>query len=102
MPAVTVSVDGRRIASIAGQLSGNSLVPNTVPPFRLALAAGRHTITVTRPAATLGPGQRGAAVLSGLTFTRADKAAGSVASVPPRDWRQLCGTPRQWVELLGA
>ena len=35
MPSVKLNLDGRPLASIAGQLSGNSLVPNTVPPIRV-------------------------------------------------------------------
>ena len=32
MPKVTVAVDGRLVAAPAGELSGNSLVPDTLPP----------------------------------------------------------------------
>ena len=42
MPKVTVGVDGRAVASPAGELSGNSLVPDTLPPIRLPLTAGTH------------------------------------------------------------
>ena len=41
MPAVQVRVDGRPLASIGGQLSGNSLVPNTVPPLPDCSPPGR-------------------------------------------------------------
>lgn len=100
MPAVAVSVDGRRVATIAGQLSGNSLVPNTVPPLRVELAAGRHSLTVQRFAATLAPGERGAAVLAAVVLTRDDGTEGTVTVVGARDWRRLCRTPREWVERL--
>jgi hypothetical protein len=111
MPAVQVRVDGRRVASIAGQLSGNSLVPDTVPAVRVRLTAGEHRISVTRaPASMFAPGDGGAAVLDAVFLTpvaggRATPtpAAGDRATlraVAPSRWRTLCGRSYQWVELV--
>ena len=40
MPAVSVSVDGRPLATISGQLSGVATDPDTMAPLRVRLAAG--------------------------------------------------------------
>ncbi len=101
MPAVTISLDGRALASVAGQLSGNSLVPNVVPPIAVELSAGRHLVAVRRGGVTLAPGGGGAAVLDGVSFTPAS-AAPRLYTRAQREWRELCGRRYAWVELLGA
>jgi len=63
MPAIEVALDGRRLARIEGELSGNSLVPDPVSPATPALAAGPHRLAVTRLGFSLAPGNGGAAVL---------------------------------------
>jgi hypothetical protein len=101
MPAVTLSVDGRRIASIAGQLDGNSLVPNTVPPIEVDLAAGFHSLTITRPGFSLSPGDGGEAVLDAIFLTPADTdPRGPLRIAAPANWQSLCGRAYQWVELV--
>jgi hypothetical protein len=101
MPAVQVSVDGRSVSSIAGQLDGNSLVPNTVPPIALSLSAGEHRLTVTRSGFSLAPGQAGQAVLDAIFLTpAAADPQGPLSEVPPADWPSLCGRGYQWVELV--
>ncbi|MEA2209388.1 MAG: hypothetical protein QOF54_1865 [Solirubrobacteraceae bacterium] len=76
MPRVIVSVDGRRLATIAGQLAGNSLVPDTATPISLSLGAGAHSLGVARGGFSLAPGNGGSAVLAGAFFT---------PGVPPRE-----------------
>ncbi len=101
MPAVALSVDGGRLASIAGQLDGDSLVPNTVPPIRVDLAAGRHSLTLTRSGFSLTPGEAGEAVLDAIFLTPADTdPRGPLRIAAPVDWRSLCGRTYQWVELV--
>jgi hypothetical protein len=101
MPAVRVGLDGRPLTSIAGQLSGNSLVPDTVPPTRVRLAAGSHRVSVTRPGFTLSPGDGGRAVLDAIFLTPAKAdPAGVLRAVAPQRWRALCGRSYQWVELV--
>ncbi len=82
MPRVTVAVDGRRVGAIAGQLAGNSLVPDTAPPIALRLGAGAHELSVTRAGFSLAPGNGGSAVLAGAFLTagapRAGAAGGSI------------------------
>ena len=57
MPTVDVDVDGRPLASIGGQLDGNSLVPNTITPLRASIPAGRHRL-LDRPPRRLQPRSR--------------------------------------------
>jgi hypothetical protein len=69
MPRVSASIDGRRVATLAGELSGNSLVPDTALPIALRLSAGAHTLSVTRSGFSLAPGAGGVAVLAGAFLT---------------------------------
>jgi hypothetical protein len=101
MPTVRLRVDGRQLASISGQLSGNSLVPDTIPPIPVLLSAGTHSLSLTSTSAGLGPGELGSAVLDAIFLTPA--GAGSQATlrtVPDSRWQSLCGQRYQWVELL--
>jgi hypothetical protein len=101
MPSVALSVDGRRIASIAGQLDGDSLVPNTVPPVAVRLAAGPHTLAVTRTGFSLNPGEVGEAVLDAVFLTPADiDPRGPLRAAATANWQSLCGRAYQWVELI--
>jgi len=100
MPAVALSLDGRPLASVSGQLDGNSLVPDTAPPLAVTLSAGRHTIAVTRAGFSLAPGAGGAAVLDAILLTPAAREPStSLRAVAATSWRELCGGRYQWVEL---
>jgi hypothetical protein len=100
MPTVELSLDGRRLTSIGGQLSGNSLVPDTLPPIAVRLAAGAHRLVVSRGGATLAPGDGGSAVLDAIFLTRASSPSAGTLRVAPRSrWRSLCGRRYEWVEL---
>ncbi|MCW2970982.1 MAG: hypothetical protein JWO23_2109, partial [Solirubrobacterales bacterium] len=101
MPTVELRVDGRALAHIGGQLSGNSLVPNAVPPIRVHLAAGPHLLSVIRGGSTLAPGDGGSAVLDALFLTpAASDGPAPLDIVATARWRALCRRPHQWVELL--
>jgi hypothetical protein len=103
MPSIDLAVDGRPLATVSGELSGNSLVPDTLPPIRLSLAAGTHTLAVTRPGFNLSPGDRGSAVLDDAFLTPASAhPSGQLRSVTPSRWRELCGGSYRWAELLPA
>lgn len=99
MPTLDVSVDGRALGSLAGQVGGNSLVPNTAPPLGVTLSAGAHRLTLRRLGATLAPGDGGQAVLAAVYLTPGSGSE-QIQSVPARRWRDLCRGSHQWVELL--
>ncbi len=80
MPRVTIAVDGREVGAIAGQLAGNSLVPDTAPPIALSLGAGEHVLRVARAGFSLAPGNGGSAVLAGAFLTAGAPRAGLAAS----------------------
>jgi hypothetical protein len=103
MPTVHVAVDRHPLASIGGELSGNSLVPDTVPPVAVRLSAGPHRLWVTRPGANLAPGDNGASVLDAVFLTPAGASGQpTLSAVPAARWRALCGRRYQWVELLAS
>ena len=100
MPSLGVSIDGRALGSVAGQLDGNSLVPDTIRALTVRLAAGRHRLELTRGGFSLAPGDGGSAVLDGAFFTPASQSARALDEAPLARWRSLCGRPHRWVELL--
>jgi hypothetical protein len=100
MPTVLLSIDGRAIARIGGQLDGNSLVLDTVPAIPQPLAEGEHKIVVTRYGSNLSPGAGGQAVLGAVFLTPAGaNPEGPLRDVAVADWSSLCGRSYQWVEL---
>lgn len=103
MPSVTLSLDGRAVRTVSGQLSGNSLVAGAVPPVAVSLAAGPHKLALTRGGFSLAPGAGGSAVLDDVYLTpAAAPAAGVLRGAAPARWRRLCGRRYQWAELLPA
>ncbi|HEX7609698.1 MAG TPA: hypothetical protein VF380_03410, partial [Solirubrobacteraceae bacterium] len=101
MPPVAVGLDGRTVGTIAGELSGNSLVPGAAPPLRVTLAAGRHPLQITRGGFTLAPGNGGAAVLDAIFLTPAGVPAhGALRAAPAARAGQLCAAGAEWAELL--
>ncbi len=74
MRPLTIAVDGRVLGRIGEQLDGNSLVVGPLTPLRAVLAAGRHTLTISRPGASLAPGDGGAAMLAAIFLVPASSA----------------------------
>jgi hypothetical protein len=97
MPRVSVTVDGRARGSIAGQLAGNSLVPDTATPFALRLSSGAHTLSVTRAGFSLAPGNGGAAVLDAVLLTPAGTPARRLRTLTAAD---ACEHRYDWVEVV--
>jgi hypothetical protein len=101
MPKVGVAVDGRRLASVSAQLGGNSVVPNTLTPLRVALRAGPHTLTLTRGRFSIVPGNGGFADVYGAFLTPAGASIDApLALVAPGRWRELCSRSHEWVEVV--
>jgi hypothetical protein len=102
MPAVQVSVDGRQLASISGQLTGVATDPDTMAPLRVRLAAGRHRLTITRGASSLlAPGSGGSAILDSIFLTPIGAGGQPTLHVTPTArWRSLCGQRLEWIEVV--
>jgi hypothetical protein len=101
MARVSVAVDGRALGSIEGQLAGNSLVPDTATPFAVRLAAGAHSLTVTRAGFSLAPGAGGSAVLAAAFLSPAGTPARELRRLADRAGaRALCGRRYEWVEVV--
>jgi hypothetical protein len=102
MPAVGVSVDGRRLASISAQLTGVASDPDTMAPLRVPLTASPHRLSITRGSSNpLAPGSGGSAILDSIFLTPA--GAGSQATLritPAARWRSLCGVRLEWIEVV--
>lgn len=101
MPAVTVSVDGHELGSIAGQLEGNPHNPETMPPLHATLSGGPHRLTIARAGAILAPGEGGWAILHEVVLTPADRPdVDTLEAVSPAQWRSLCGHRYDWIEAV--
>ncbi|HEX3873983.1 MAG TPA: hypothetical protein VHW26_07540 [Solirubrobacteraceae bacterium] len=102
MSAIRVRVDGRLVATIEGQVSGNEVNSSAARPLRIRLAAGPHTLDFARTGPSLAPGAGGAAYLSAAFLTRPGAGARErLVDVAPADWRSLCVHRPQWVEATG-
>jgi hypothetical protein len=102
MPAIEVSVDGRPLASISGQLTGVATDPDTMAPLRVQLAAGPHRVRITRGSTEpLAPGDGGSAILDSIFLTPVGAGAQATLHVAPSaGWRSLCGRRLQWIEVV--
>jgi hypothetical protein len=101
MPDIAVGIDGRPLATLSGQLAGNSLVPDTATPLRVRLSAGRHHLSVARAGFSLAPGNGGAAVLDAAFLTRAGTPSRALRTLPGgASPRVLCARPVEWIELV--
>jgi hypothetical protein len=101
MPAVSIALDGHRIASLAGQVGGTSLTQQVMTPLRVDLAAGTHTLRIRRASAGLSPGGGGWADLRAIFLTPAGGGAqATLREARVADWRALCGRQLQWVEAV--
>ena len=104
MPAVAVSVDGRPLASIGGQLNGVASDPDTTAPLRVRLTAGPHRVTIARGASNpLAPGSGGSAILDSIFLTPVGAGGRATLHVTPAaQWRSLCGRALEWIEVVRA
>ncbi|HEY2283280.1 MAG TPA: hypothetical protein VGH60_06995 [Solirubrobacteraceae bacterium] len=101
MPSATVSVDGRSIGSIGGQLDGNPHNPEVLTPLRVTLSAGPHRLTISRGDSLLAPGEGGWAILHEIFLTPAHaRDVDTLLVVAPARWRSLCGGRFDWIEVV--
>jgi hypothetical protein len=101
MPEILVRIDGRPVASLAGQLAGNEYNPDTLLPISVALSRGRHTLSFSADGSILAPGNGGTASVSRIFLT--PPGAGAPQRLLTRaasDWGSLCGTRLDWIEAV--
>ncbi len=101
MPPISFAIDGSPLATVAGDLSGNSIVSDTLQLHQVPLAAGSHSLAVHRSSPGLRPGGRGSAVLDRAFLTLGSEGVWpAIVRAPAAGWRALCGRRYDWVELL--
>jgi hypothetical protein len=101
MRPVRVSVDGRDLGSIGGQLGGNSVNPDAIGPLTVRLSRGRHLLSISRKGASLAAGDGGWAYLDRVFLAPAGAAGlGVLRRVPAASWRSLCGHEFDWIEVV--
>ena len=101
MPTMRVKIDGRQVASVGGQISGNGDSPDPLTPIRVRLGAGRHTLSIVRSGFSLAPGAGSEAYLQAIYFTPAGfDGQQHLQTVPPAHWRSLCGAHLDWIEVV--
>jgi hypothetical protein len=101
MPPIRVGLDGRPLATLEGQLAGNSLVPDTATPIAVRLSTGEHRLSVERAGFSLAPGNGGSAVLDAAFLTPAHAPARALRTLPLRASRAtLCASAYRWIELV--
>ena len=102
MSAVRLTIDGRLIDTVEGEVSGSAFSASTAAPVRIHLTAGNHTIEFARTGPNLAPGAGGPAYLAAAFLTHPGAGARArLAAVPTSDWRSLCTRRPQWVEATG-
>ena len=101
MPSVSVTVDGRSLGSLAGQVGGTSLTQQVMTPITVHLGAGAHRLTITRRSAGASPGGGGWADVRAIFLTPAGVGAQpTLREASLESWRALCAAPLQWVEAV--
>jgi hypothetical protein len=93
-----VAVDGQPLAHVRYQLSG---IGQYLHLGRLELTAGSHSLSFTRPGASLHPGSTLALDRLGpLALTRATDTDAPLMSVPAKRAGELCGHSLDWIEIV--
>lgn len=101
MPTVKVSVDGRALGSIGGEVDGNPHNPGTTAPLPVRLSGGAHRLTIARGGGDLAPGDGGWAIVHEIFLTPADAPdVDRLTAVAPSQWRTLCGGRYDWIEVV--
>jgi hypothetical protein len=101
MPTLHVKIDGRQVASLGGQVSGNGDSPDPLTPIRVRLSAGRHTLSIVRSGFSLAPGAGSEAYLQAVYFTPAGADGQQhLQTVSPERWRSLCAARLDWIEAV--
>lgn len=100
MPTLHVRIDGRAVAQVGGQLSGNGDSPDPLVPISVRLRAGQHTLSIARSGFSLAPGSGSEAYFESIYLTPVGfDGQQHLQTVSPARWRELCGAHLDWVEV---
>jgi hypothetical protein len=91
-----VRLDGR----LVGRVSGSDTPLQWTRVTSVFLRAGRHTLEVSRPAGHryFGPGEWNIGTVGPVALQREQPE--TMQALPLARWRTVCGTRRDWVELV--
>jgi hypothetical protein len=94
--AIHVLIDGR----IVGSVSGSNTPGQWLTASSLYLKSGPHRVAVLKSPGRrhFGPGEWGIGPIGAVALQR--EAPERLQTVPTADWRRLCGTQADWVELV--
>jgi len=94
--AVNVKVDGRDVGSV----SGSNTPGQWLKAASLYLTPGSHQVGLLKVPGHrhFGPGEWAIGLIGAVAFQR--EAPERLQTVPTADWRSLCGTEADWVELV--
>ena len=93
---VHVSVDGRPVASLANDIKYLGLAQAVA---RVRLEAGVHDLQLDRPGGNFAPGDGAGGAIGPAALTPAG-ARPVVRPLDPDDYREACGRPVDWVEVV--
>lgn len=101
MPTTYLSIDGRRVKTVSGAVSGNGDSPDTIGPIMVRLTAGRHVLRVRRSGFSLAPGNAAHAYVDRAFLSPLGVMGGQqMRQIPASRWRTLCGRRLRWVEVV--
>ena len=93
---VRVSVDGRQVASLVNDVKYEGLAQVVA---RVRLEAGLHDLQIDRAGGNLAPGNGAGGAIGPAALTPAG-ARPVVRALAPDDYREACGRPVDWVEVV--
>ena len=94
---VRVLVDGREVGALANDIKYSGLAQAV---GRVRLSEGRHDLTIERGGGGLEPGNGAGGAIGPLALTAADGPGRTVRQFDPDDYREICGRPVDWVEVV--
>lgn len=101
MPTLQVKIDGRQVASVGGQVSGNGDDPDSMVPIQVRLTPGEHRLSIVRGGFSLAPGSGSEAYLEAIYLTPVGWAGSQhLEDVSAGRWRSLCGAHLDWIEVV--
>jgi hypothetical protein len=93
---IRVSIDSRLVGAPAEQSGGDG---NVIRVASVRLAAGPHSISLTRGGGSIAPGDAAGNQIDGVFLQRLGAERERVLTLRPQAWRSLCGQALDWLEI---